>query len=105
MGSGRTLSDDRARRMRRQIDDQSPDDLGIAAAVWSRKAVRDLIRRECGIDMPVRTVGGYLIRWDDMAKGPPRRARDQDLDEVERCLERTHPAIEARAALEDAENQ
>jgi hypothetical protein len=31
--------------------------LGIAAARWARKAVRDRIRREYAIDIPVRTVG------------------------------------------------
>src|SRR5215468_11284789 len=68
VGSGRALSDDQALRIQRQIDDHSPEELGIAAAVWSRKAVRDLIRAECGIDMPVRTVGEYLKRWGYTAK-------------------------------------
>src|SRR5262249_31059574 len=40
-GTGRTLSDEQARRIQEQIDDHSPEELGIAAAVWSRKAVRD----------------------------------------------------------------
>jgi transposase len=103
VGSGRTLSDEQARRIQDQIDDHSPEELGIAAAVWSRKAVRDLIRNECGIDMPVRTVGAYLKRWGYTAKVPRRHAKDQDPDEVDRWLEWTYPAIAARAALEDAE--
>jgi transposase len=103
VGTGRTLSDEQARRIRDQIDERSPEDLGIAAAVWSRKAVRDLIRREFGIAMPVRTVGEYLKRWGYTAKAPRRHARDQDPDEVDRWLEWTYPAIEARAALEGAE--
>jgi transposase len=102
VGSGRTLSDEQARRIRDRIDNHSPEALGIAAALWSRKAVRDLIRNECGIDMPVRTVGEYLKRWGYTAKAPRRHAKDQDPDEVDRWLERTYPAIERRAALEDA---
>src|SRR5262249_2600364 len=86
-----------------QIDEHSPEELGIAAAVWSRKAVRDLIRKEFGIDMPVRTVGEYLKRWGSTAKSPRRHAKDQDPDEVDRWLEWTYPAIAARAALEGAE--
>src|SRR5689334_20926421 len=82
VGSGRTLSDEQARRIRDRIDDHSPEQLGIAAAVWSRKAVRDLIRQEFGIDMPVRTVGEYLKRWGYTAKSPRRHA--QDPDEVDR---------------------
>src|SRR5215469_14410728 len=86
VGSGRTLSDEQSRRIRDQIDEHSPGELGIAAAVWSRKAVRDLIRNEFGIDMPVRTVGAYLKRWGYTAKEPRRRAKDQDPDEVDRWL-------------------
>jgi transposase len=103
VGTGRTLSDEQARRIRRQIDDHSPAELGIAAALWSRKAVRDLIRNECGIDMPVRTVGAYLKRWGYTAKAPRRHAKDRDPDEVDRWLEWTYPAIAARAALEGAD--
>jgi transposase len=103
VGSGRTLSDEQARHIQQQIDDHSPEELGIAAAVWSRKAVRDLIGAECGIDMPVRTVGAYLKRWGYTAKVPRRHAKDQDPEEVAEWLEETYPAIEERAAREGAE--
>ena len=103
VGSGRVLSDEQARRIQGLIDEHSPEKLGIAAAVWSRKAVRDLIRNECGIDMPVRTVGEYLKRWGYTAKAPRRRAKGQDPREVDEWLEWTYPAIERRAAREGAE--
>jgi transposase len=103
VGSGRTLSDEQAGQIQRLIDDRSPRELGIAAAVWTRKAVRDLIRKEYGIDMPVRTVGEYLKRWGYTPKVPRRHARDQDPEEVREWLEETYPAIEERAAREDAE--
>jgi transposase len=103
LGTGRTLSDEPARRIQDLIDDHSPEELDIAAAVWSRKAVRDLIRKECGIALPVRTVGEYLKRWGYTAKAPRRHAKDQDPDEVDEWLEWTYPAIERRAARERAE--
>jgi len=103
VGSGRALSDDQALRIQRQIDDHSPEELGIAAAVWSRKAVRDLVRNECGIDLPVRTIGEYLKRWGYTAKVPRRHAKGQDPEEVDRWLNETYPAIERRAAREGAE--
>jgi transposase len=102
VGSGRTLSDEQARRIQEQIDHHSPEDLGIAAAVWSRKAVRDLIRNEFRIDMPIRTVGEYLKRWGYTAKAPRRHARAQDPDEVDEWLGWTYPAIERRAYREGA---
>src|SRR5215211_2882253 len=44
VGSGRTLSAEQARHIQQQIDDHTPADLDIPAALWTRKAVRDLIR-------------------------------------------------------------
>lgn len=103
VGSGRTLSDEQARQIQEQIDHHSPEELGIHAALWSRKAVRDLIRQECGIDLPVRTVGEYLKRWRYTAKVPRRHAKDQEPEEVFEWLDETYPAIEQRASREDAE--
>jgi transposase len=102
VGSGRTLSDEQARHIQNPIDNHSPEELGIPAPLWSRKAVRDLIHQELGIAMPVRTVGEYLRRWGYTAKRPRRHARQQDPEEVREWLEETYPAIEERAAEEGA---
>ena len=103
LGSGRRLSDSQARHIRDLLDQKSPEDLGIASPLWSRAAVRDLIRREFDIELAVRTVGEYLKRWGYTAKVPRRHARDQDPEEVRQWLEVTYPAIERRAAREGAE--
>lgn len=102
-GSGRTLTDEQASRLQQIIDTNSPDKVGIPAPLWSRRAVRDLIRREYGITMPVRTVGEYLKRWGYTAKRPRRHARKQEPKEVRAWLRQTYPAIEARAFQEGAE--
>ena len=101
--SGRTLSDEQAGHIPHQIDNQSPEELGIPSPLWSRRAVRDLIRKELGISMPVRTVGEYLKRWGYTAKRPRRHNRKQDPEEVQRWLEETYPAIAKRAEEEGAE--
>src|SRR5262249_33128937 len=93
VGSGRTLSDEQARRIRDRIDDHSPEEWGVPAPLWSRRAVRDLIRDEYGIARPVRTVGDSLRRWGDTAQVPRRHARRQDPEEVRRWREETYPAI------------
>src|SRR5262245_10286279 len=51
LGSGRSLSDEQARRIKARIDGHAPDELGIPHALWTRRAVRDLIRKELGIDL------------------------------------------------------
>ena len=77
--------------------------MGIAAPLWTRRAVRDLIRKEFDLELAVRTVGRYLKRWGFTAKRPRRHARDQDPEEVRQWLEETYPAIAARAEREGAE--
>src|SRR5262245_54436057 len=93
VGSGRTLSDEQAAHIQHPLDEKSPADLGIAAPLWSRAAVRELILKEYGIAMPVRTVGEYLRRWGYTAKKPSRHSNDQDPAEVREWLEETYPDI------------
>ena len=102
VGSGRTLTDEQAAHIQQLIDDNSPGKLGIKAPLWSRAAVRELIHKEYGIWMPVRTVGEYLKRWGYTAKKPCRHANDQDPQEVKEWLEETYPDIERQAEEEDA---
>ena len=103
LGSGRALSEAQAQIIRGRIDCYAPEQLGIPHALWTRRAVRDLIRRECGVDLAERTVGLYLRRWGYTSKRPGRHARQQDPDEVEEWLLETYPAIEAQAEREGAE--
>jgi transposase len=100
LGSGRFLSEAQARHIQGLLDRRSPEELGIAAPLWSRRAVRDLIHTECGIRLAVRTVGEYLKRWGYTPKKPRRHARNQDPEEVRVWLEETYPGLERQAARE-----
>src|SRR6185437_15417838 len=103
LGSGRFLSDEQAKHIQEQIDHHTPPQLGIPHALWTRRAVGDLIRKEYGIDLADRTVGQYLRRWGYTPTKPQRHARKQDADEVEQWLAETYPAIEEQAAREGAD--
>ena len=103
VGTGRTLSDEQAAHLRDLIDHHSPEKLGIPSPLWSRRAVGDLIRKEYGISMPVRTVGEYLRRWGDTAKKPRRHARGQDPGEVNQWLNETYPGLARKAGEEGAD--
>src|SRR5262249_746584 len=46
LGSGRLLSDQQAERIKARIDFYSPEQVGLAHALWTRRAVRELIRNE-----------------------------------------------------------
>jgi transposase len=103
VGSGRALTDAQGEHLQHLLRTHQPEELGIAAPLWTRRAVGDLIRKEFNLSLAVRTVGRYLKRWGFTAKRPRRHARDQDPDEVRQWLEETYPAIEARAEREGAE--
>ena len=103
VGTGRTLSDEQAEHIRDLIDHNSPEELGVPSPLWSRRAVRDLIRKEYGISMPVRTVGEYLRRWGYTAKKPRRHSRDQDPEEVNKWLNETYPQLARKAGEEGAD--
>jgi transposase len=103
LGVGRLLSDAQAQRIQQCIDNKSPQALGIQHALWTRRAVRELIQQEFGIELAERTVGQYLRRWGYTPKKPSRHGRQQDLDEVEQWLLETYPAIEVQAFREGAE--
>ncbi len=103
VGSGRVLSDAQAEHLQQLLRTHQPEELGIAAPLWTRRAVRDLIRQEYHLELAVRTVGRYLKRWGFTPKRPRRHGRDQDPEEVRQWLEETYPAIEARAEQEGAE--
>jgi transposase len=103
LGSGRLLSDEQGSRIRSLIDKNTPEQLGVCSALWTRRAVGELIQKEFHIDLAERTVGEYLRRWGYTPKRPRRHARKQDPDEVAQWLEKNYPAIEKQAAEEDAE--
>jgi transposase len=102
-GSGRFLAEQQAQCIRECLDSYTPEQLGIPHALWTRRAVRDLIRKEWDVDLAERTVGVYLRRWGYSSKRPSRQARKQDPDEVEEWLLETYPTIEAQAAEQDAD--
>lgn len=102
LGSGRLLSPEQEQQIQEYLDQHNPDDFGIASPLWSRRAVGELIERQFGIRLAVRTVGEYLRRWGYTAKKPRRHARQQDAEAVRLWLEETYPAIEKRAAEEGA---
>ena len=103
LGSGRFLSEEQSSRIRSLIDNNTPEQLGVASALWTRRAVGELIHNEFHIDLAERTVGEYLRRWGYTPKKPRRHARKQDPDEVAQWLEKNYPAIEKQAEEEDAE--
>src|SRR5262249_27529302 len=103
VGSGRRLDFQQEAAIQQLIDTKTPQDLGIASALWTRAAVRDLIEQQTQQDMPIRTVGEYLNRWGYTPQKPVKKSYKQDPKEVQQWLEQKYPEIERRAAQEGGE--
>jgi transposase len=103
LGSGRRLTSQQEQSLQEEIEAHNPQELGIASALWTRQAVRELIGRRHGIRLPIRTVGEYLRRWGFTPQKPVRKAYKQDPEAVAEWLETTYPAIEERARQEGGE--
>lgn len=103
VGSGRVLPPEQEERLQHLVDSQSPQDLGIASALWTRAAVQELVGQQTGEWLPIRTVGEYLERWGYTPQKPVRKSYRQDPEAVEEWLEKTYPKVEKRALAEDAE--
>jgi transposase len=87
----------------RIIKDRCPEQLKLPFALWTRDAVRDLIRRRFGVDVSVWTVGRYLKRWGFTPQKPLRRAYERNPVLVKRWLEEEYPEIRKKAKKEGAE--
>jgi transposase len=102
-GEGRTLSSNEEAWIQPLMQEHFPDQLNIDSALWTRSALQTLIACECGVEMPIRTVGEYLKRWGYTPQKPLKRAYEQDPQTVKAWLETHYPAIEQQARSEDAE--
>ncbi len=103
MGEKRTLTTQQEAQVKRSLVDRTPDQLKLPFALWTRDAVKLLIRHQLGIEMPIRTVGEYLKRWGFTPQKPVKRAYEQSSQAVQKWLKTEYPFIAARAKEEKAE--
>jgi len=80
-----------------------PDQMKMPFALWTRDAVRLLIKRLYKVDMPIRTVGEYLHRWGLTTQKPVKRANEQNTEAVKKWLDEDYPIIATRAKQQKAE--
>ena len=103
VGAYRDLTPEQEVEIQKQIAGKTPDQLKLAFALWTRKAVCELILKDYGIKMPVRTCGEYLNRWGYTPQKPARRAYEQNPKAVKEWMEVKYPVITQRAKAEGAE--
>lgn len=84
------------------ITDHHPEQLKLPFVLWTREAVRTLIRRRFGTQLSLTTVGRYLARWGFTPQKPVRRAYERDDAAIRRWLHEEYPAIRAEAKRQKA---
>jgi len=102
-GEKRTLTNEQETQMKRALIDKTPDQLKLPFALWTREAVKILVKQRLGITMPIRTVGEYLKRWGFTPQKPIKRAYEQNSQAVQKWLKADYPFIATRAKKEKAE--
>jgi len=102
-GEDRALSAEQEQAIQRTIFDRRPEQLKMDFALWSRAAVMQLIEREYGVVLHVRSVGKYLARWGFTPQKPIKRAYEQSPVAVKEWLDTQYPQIAQRAKSEGAE--
>eukprot|EP01037_Dinobryon_pediforme_P019828 gene19828-20316_t len=102
-GQVRRLTEEQETLIQRLIVDNRPEQIKMDFALWSRTAVSQLIERECGVALPVRTIGEYLKRWGFTPQKPIKKAYEQRSEAVKKWLDEDYPEIAKRAHAEGAE--
>lgn len=85
------------------IVDKMPDQLKLDYALWTRKAVKELVEREFGVVLAINTMGDYLRKWGFTPQKPKKMAYEQCPKKVQKWLDEEYPAIQKRAKEENAE--
>jgi transposase len=97
------LSSIQEKQVQKMILDTMPDQLKLPYALWTRKAVKDLVKRELGVVLAINTMGDYLRKWGYTPQKPKKRAYEQNPKQVQKWLKEEYPAIAERAKKEGAE--
>ena len=101
-GEKRSLTPSQETEIQHLLIDKTPDQLKLAFALWTREAVRLLIKKLYRMEMPIRTVGAYLQRWGFTPQKPVKRAYEQNPQAVQHWLETEYPRLMAQAKKEKA---
>lgn len=102
-GAKRSLKASQEKKIQDLISDNTPDQLKLSFALWTRQAVQEIIKIEFGFRMPIRTVGEYLKRWGFTPQKPLKQAYEQRPSAVKKWLKEDYVEIVKKAKQEKAE--
>ena len=98
----RILNPAQEAKIKKLITDKCPDQLKLPFALWTREAVRDLIKARFDVTLALRTITDYLKRWGFTPQRPMKRATERQDAKIEKWLRTDYPKIKKRAKKEGA---
>lgn len=101
-GEKRAMTAEQECQIKRIIVDKTPEQMKFDFMLWTRKGVQELIKRECGVSLAIRSVGDYLQRWGFTVQKPLKVAYEQNPERVAKWMEEEYPAIQEKAQKENA---
>jgi len=102
-GEKRLISTTQEKEIQKLIVDKCPEQMKLPFALWTRKAVQELVIRQFNVHLPIRTIGEYLKRWGYTPQKPLKKAYEQKPQVVKKWLEEIYPEIKKRAKVEKAD--
>jgi transposase len=85
------------------IINKTPDKVGLKYALWTRKAIKELIEDKTGKKIVLETVSKYTKRWGLSPQRPSKHASEQNAEKIKSWLQNEYPQIQKRARKEGAE--
>jgi transposase len=93
------LTAEEAGQVRGWIAEGTPDRLELPFALWTGRAVRELVERRSGKRLGLSTVQLYLRRWGMTPQKPLTRAKERQPAAIEAWLKHDYAAIARRARM------
>jgi transposase len=97
------LSLQQEKEIQNMLIDKMPDQLKLDYALWTRKAVKELVEREFKVVLAITTMGDYLRKWGFTPQKPKKKAYEQCDKKVQKWLDEEYPKIREDAKKEEAE--
>jgi transposase len=97
------LTCEQEKQIQKLIIDKYPEQYKLPFALWTCKAVHELVKQQFGVIVARSTMGYYLRSWGFTPQKPKKKAYEQNQKHVEKWLEEEYPSIKERAREENAE--
>lgn len=99
------VNDIQAKAVRKIILDKTPDQLNFGFMLWTREAVRQVLKRNYSIEIGLSAVGRLLKNMGLTPQKPMKKAYEQSSAAVRKWIKEEYPKIQARAKATRSEIQ